>query len=224
MWACVHTQKLSQEVALWPSLGWPSTEELPCTDGGAAACTVVGPPSAGERGWAHSEVALTTFLSWQPCTLSSSPVQANGFAAALPSPGVSEAHASGLCICVHFSYLNLSTKSFSDFISSFLPWMSLWVIWVVFLFSQHQDYYFFFLIPNKIPQLLWTHKETNRNSNQQRFASYQCFKSASSALSHQLLIRGYFACFLCGLRIKHESISTCLEFLLHMRFLNFFFF
>ena len=58
-------------------------------------------------------------------------------------------HASGLCICVRFSYLNLSTKSFSDFISSFLPWMSLWVIWVVFLFSQRQDYLFFFKFPTK---------------------------------------------------------------------------
>lgn len=29
---------------------WPSTEEQSCTDGGAAACTAVGPPSAAEQG------------------------------------------------------------------------------------------------------------------------------------------------------------------------------
>lgn len=68
---------------------WPSPEKQPCTDGGAAGCTVVGPPSAGEHGCAHSEVTLTTFLSWQPCTLSSSLVQANGFAAVSLSPRVS---------------------------------------------------------------------------------------------------------------------------------------
>ncbi|KAK2490991.1 hypothetical protein MC885_018354 [Smutsia gigantea] len=64
---------------------WPSPEKQPCTDGGAAGCTVVGLLSAREHGCARSEVALTTFLSWQPCTLSSSLVQANGFAAATPS-------------------------------------------------------------------------------------------------------------------------------------------
>lgn len=58
------------------------SEKQPYTDGGAAGCTVVGPPGSGEIGRIHSEVALTTFLSWQSCPLSSSLVQANGFAAA----------------------------------------------------------------------------------------------------------------------------------------------
>lgn len=50
-------------------------------------------------GGARSEVALTTFLSWQPCTLSSRLVQANGFAAAPLSLGVSSDRAPGPCIC-----------------------------------------------------------------------------------------------------------------------------
>ena len=99
---------------------WPSTEKQPCTDGGAAVCTVVGPPSTGEHGWARSELALTTFLSWQPCTHSSSLVQANGFAAAPLGPGVSKVQASGLCICIHFPYLDLSTRP-SLGVNVFLP-------------------------------------------------------------------------------------------------------
>lgn len=46
---------------LWSCLGlggcaarvWPSIEKQPCTDGSAAACTVVGPPRTGECGCAH---------------------------------------------------------------------------------------------------------------------------------------------------------------------------
>ena len=220
MWACVHTQKLSPEEALWLSLGWPSTEKLPCTDGGAAACTVVGPPRAGERGRAHSEVAPTTFLSWQLCTLSSGPVQANGFAAALPSPGVNEAHASGLCIWVHSPYLNLSTKSFPDFISSFPPMD--FPLGCLSSFWSMSELFIFLKFPTKSHN---SSKHTKKQTgNQQRLAFYQCIKSGSSAPSHQLLIRGSFACFLRGLRIKHASISTCLEFLLNMKFWNFFFF
>ena len=89
---CPHTEAVPGG-GLVAQLGLAQHREATLYRWRGGRLTVVGPPSAGERGRVHSEVAPTTFLSWQPCTLSSGPEQANGFAAALPSPGVNEAHA-----------------------------------------------------------------------------------------------------------------------------------
>lgn len=136
---------------------WPSLEKQPCTDGGAAGCTVVGPPSSGEHGCARFKAALTTFLSWQPCTLSSSLVQAKWLCSSFPQPRGKLGYSIRPVPLHTFHLFQPFHKVFSRFTASFLSMdFSLGYMNTVSLFSQYWDYCK--NIPNKNCQLLQTHK------------------------------------------------------------------